>query len=510
VLALLIGAAFAPRAGGAQLPQPAVVVQVAGANLYIDRGTDDGIRSGDTVTVRRAIESPPIGALVVVGASPRRSILTFAGPAFAVTRGDTIFITPSAPSTARLPVATIAAAEAQPRAPPPTVRRPRMDGTLGLEMWGSHSETIGLGADPVRTTRDIGMPSIRFSSFVSGERSRFRVNMRVQQRTGPQSVWDRSTRIRIYEARYDLTAGRAQFTAGRFYSDFDHQSAFWDGATVRVGVARGVTAGLAAGFEPERGNEEVSFSRPKVAGFVGTRYGNGRVDLVTDLAFTQTLPSDKTQRRTGADLAMRLRIGRFSLTQDLEFAPPSPSASWDMSRFMLRASTGVGTRGYVYASAVSDRFTPLDTALLLPFARRERVTSGYSVSLSNGTFVDVNASVNNPSSASSGYAAGATVSVPRVLGSATASMHTSWFNDGQGTGFLASPALEYRLGSARLRGGYQFYSVSQPAYSMQTHGVDFRLWKPFGPRSNGVVQISDRFGHNMHNTTVFTSFEVRF
>lgn len=510
VRALLLGVLLAPAAVRAQLPQPAVVVQIAGANLYVDIGSDAGVRTGDTLAVRRAVEAPPVGSLVVVGASPRRSVLTFASAAFAVTRGDTLFITPKAPSTALVPTAAVVAVEAQPRAPPTGARRPRVDGTLGLEMWGSHSETVGLGADPIRTTRDVGMPAIRFSTYVSGERSRFRVNMRAQQRTGPQSLFDRSTRLRIYEARYDLTAGRAQFTAGRFYSDFDHQSAFWDGASVRVGLTRGVTAGVAAGFEPERGNEEVSFALPKVAGFIGTRFGNARMDLVTDFALTQTLPTDKAQRRSGADLAMRLRVGRFSLTHDLELAPPSPDGRWEISRFVLRGSVPVGPRGYAYASAVSDRFTPLDTTVVLQFARRERVTSGYSVSLTNGTFVDVNASVNEPTGDTRGFAAGATVSVPRLVGSGTFSFHTSWFDDGQGTGILATPAVEYRVGTMRLRGGYQFYQVSQPAYSMQTHGVDLRLWKPFGPRSNAVIQLTDRFGHNMHSTTVYTSFEVRF
>lgn len=505
---LCVAAALAPAVARAQEQRAAVVVQVAGATLYINLGTEAGVRTGDTVVVRRQATAPPVGTLVVVGASPRRSVLTFTAVAFAVTRGDTLFVSPPRPADAVAPMMASAAREAQPRAPPS--RRPRIAGAVALEMWGSHTETVGLGADPIRTTRDVGMPTIRFNTLMSGDRSRFRVNLQAQQRTGPESVWDRRTRVRLYEARYDLSAGRTQLTVGRFYSDFDHQSAFWDGASVRVAVRRGVSAGVAAGYEPERGNEEVSFATPKAAVFLGTRTGNARVDLVTDLAVTHTMPSERALWRSAADLAMRLRVGRFSLTHDLEFATSVVSDRWDIARFVLRGTMPVGARGYLYAAATSDRFTPLDTTILHSFARRDRATSGYSVTLRNGSFLDVNASVNNPGRESSGYAAGATIAVPRAVGSATVSLHTSWFDDGFGTGLVASPAIEYRLGPARMRTGYQFLRIVQPLYTQQTHGVDLRLWTPLGRRVNGMLQLATRSGRNQQSTTAFTGLEVRF
>lgn len=507
---LLLFASGAMRPLAAQAPRPTVVVQVAGAELYIDLGTDAGLRVGDTLAVRRAAGGPPAGAVLVLRATARRSVLTYAGTAFPVTRGDTLFITPGAPPAAAVVASTVVAAEARPRAPPTTSRRVRAAGTLGIEMWGSHSETVGLGADPVRTTRDLGMPAVRFSTTVAGERSRFRLNLRAQQRTGPESVWDRQTRVRIYEARYDRTAGAMRLTLGRFYSDFDHQSAFWDGASLRFGDDRGVSAGVAAGFEPSRGNEEPAFDRPKAAAFVGVRRGTERTNLVADLAVTQTMPADRTQWRAGADLAMHLRLGRLSLSQDLEATPPTPMGRWGISRFVLRASFPAGARGSVYATAVSDRLTPLDTSFLAPFARRERLTGGYSAMLASGAFFDLNGSINDPQGETSGYAAGATVSIPRLVGAGTFSLHASGFDDGQGAGILASPALEYRLGTARLRGGYQFYRVEQRSFATQTHGLDLRLWQPFGARMSGVLQVTERIGSRLHGTTVFTSLEVRF
>ena len=509
VLAVLL-AALAPAALHAQAARPAVVVQVAGATFYLNVGTDDGLRTGDTLAVRRTADAPVMGTVVVVGATARRAVVGFAGTPFPVTRGDTLYYLPRIGGAAGVAPTVVVAESTRPRAPPTVASRPRVDGAVGLEMWGSHTETVGLGADPVRTTRDIGMPAVRFNTFITGDRSRLRINLRAQQRTGGDALWDRQTRIRIYEARYDLRTGPARLTVGRFYSDFDHQSAFWDGAAVRFGDERGVSAGVAAGFEPERGNEEVSFRLPKAAAFVGTRHATERADFSTDLAVTQVMPSDRAQWRAGADLAMRLRVGRFSLTGDVEATPPTPMGQWGLARVMLRASMPAGKRGYVYASAVSDRLTPLDTTFLAPFTRRERATAGLSLSTAGGVYLDLNGSVNDPGGETSGYAAGASLSVPRVLGAGIASLHASWFDDGFGTGLLASPGLEYRVGSARVRGGYQFYRVEQRATTLMTHGIDLRAWQPFGPRVSGVLQVTERFGGNLTSTTVFTSLEVRF
>lgn len=494
----------------AQGVRPAVVVQVAGATFYLNVGTDDGLRTGDTLAVRRAADAPVMGTVVVVGATARRAVVGFAGTSFPVTRGDTLYYVPRIGDAALVAPAVAVAEATRPRAPPPAAPRRRVDGLVGFEMWGSHTETVGLGADPVRTTRDIGMPAVRVSTFVTGDRSRLRINLRAQQRTGGDALWDRQTRIRVYEARYDLRAGPARLTVGRFYSDFDHQSAFWDGASVRLGDERGVSAGVAAGFEPERGNEEVSFRLPKAAAFVGLRHYTGRADFATDIAVTQVMPGDRAEWRAGADLAMRLRVGGFSLTGDVEATPPTPMGRWGLARVMVRASVPAGKRGYLYASAVSDRLTPLDTTFLAPFSRRERASAGVSLSLAGGTYLDLNGSVNDPGGETSGYAAGATVSVPRVLAGGTASLHASWFDDGIGTGLLASPGLEYHVGAARVRGGYQFYRVEQPAATLMTHAVDLRAWRPFGPRVSGVLQVTERFGGNLTSTTVFTSLEVRF
>ena len=57
------------------------------------------------------------------------------------------------------------------------------------------------------------------------------------RRSGPATLFDQPTALRIYEARFDQGIGRgsARISIGRFLSNFDHSSGYWDGAMVRVG-----------------------------------------------------------------------------------------------------------------------------------------------------------------------------------------------------------------------------------------------------------------------------------
>lgn len=503
----------APATPPAQGPRPTMVVQIAGATLYLDAGTDAGVRTGDTLIIRRAPTAAPVGSTVVIASTGTRSVVTFVGTPFPVTRGDSLFITPVSGGAAAVTTALGPAPTS--RAPPRRIPRPdagpstRMDGALGLEMWGSHSETVGLGADPVRTTRNIGIPAVRLRTRLSNDNSSLDLNLRAEHRTGPTSVFDRATRIRVYQARYDRRAGALNFSAGRFFSDFDHASGFWDGVSLRVGDYQGLYGGIAAGFEPLRGNEEFSTELPKAAVFVGSRSSTERVDLSTDLSYHQTFSNDVALERSVVDFAFRLRAGRFGLSQDLEASPPTPMGTWGISRFILRGSASLG-RAELYAAAVSDRPLVMDTAWVLPLNRRERVSAGVSMSSAKGFFGDVNLAINGPRDSTSGFSAGAMAAFPGLFRDGTVSINGSYFTSDGNSGFTAAPAIEYRLGLARLRGGYQFFRVEGPLYSITTHGVDFRFSRSLSTRTNWVVQVNSRVGHNIQSTNVYSSFELRF
>jgi hypothetical protein len=510
-LALLPAMAGAQGVQGTPAPRPVVVVQVAGATLYIDVGSDGGVMTGDTLTIRRSPAAAPVGATTVVASTSGRSVLAFVGRAFPVTRGDTLFITPGALGRSALARTAVAAATARPRELP----RPdegagrRVDGALGVEMWGSHSDVTGLGADPVHTSRDLAVPAVRFRTRIADAASTFDLSVRAEHRTGPASVFDRATRLRVYSARYERRIGRVEVAAGRFYSDFDHASGFWDGASLRVGDRGGSYGGVAAGFEPEWGNEGFSAGVPKVAAFAGSSRVTATSDLSTELAFHRTFASDYARQRQAVDWSLHLRRGAFSLAQEVEASPPTLMGTWGISRYILRGSAAIG-RTDVYGSVVSDRPQLRDSAWVGPLVRRERIAAGLNWSAPAGFHADLNASVNGPRDSTSGYSVGAAASWPGLLGASVVTLGGSHYSMAGTSGLTISPAVEYRLGGARLRGGYQFFRVDAPGYGYATHGVDVRYWRTVATDFDWVVQVNGRLGENVRSMQVFSSLEWRF
>ena len=512
-LAICLLAALPPAAARAQQPQRAVVVQIAGANLYLDAGTDAGVHTGDTLSVRRSLAAQPVGACTVIASTSGRSVVTFVGTPFPATRGDTLYITPG--SVAPVVVAGAASPETRvvpPRAIPYAVRSgTRVDGALGLEMWGARTTTLGLGADPVRSTQDVATPAVRLRTSIAGGNSAFNLNLRAQHRAGPQGLFQPVTTVRIYDARFDQTMGALQLSVGRFFSDFDHASGYWDGAAVRVGRERGLSAGVAGGFEPVLINDAFSTDVPKVAGFVSARGRTARATFATDLAFHQTLPRNATPKRRIADWSLRVNARRLGLAQEIEVSPDSAGRNWGISRYILRAFAPIGTGLDIYGSAVSDRPPSVDTTWALPLERRERVTGGVSYQASRNRFyADLNGTINGPRETTRGYSAGALFAFPNLIGTATIAAGGSYFSRGGNRGVTANPSIEYRIGSSRVRAGYQFFLSHGPSYSVTTHGGDLRWSQSISSRVEWVMQFNVRYGANLRSTSGYSSLEVRF
>lgn len=497
-------------------PRPAVVVQVAGATIYVGVGTDSGMTTGDTVTVRRAPTAVPVGSAIVVGATAARSLLAFVGAPFPVTRGDTLYLSPGV-VTAQAAAARIAARP--PAAPTPSrvrseVGRPqrstrRSYSALGVEVWGAHTDLTGAGTDPVHLARDVAIPAVRFRTSVSDEASSYDLNLRAEHRTGPTTVFDRQAVLRVHSARYDRRLGATEVTAGRFYSDFDHASGFWDGVRLRVGDRSGSYAGVAAGFEPEWGNERFSTEIPKAALFAGTSRSTSRADLSTEIAFHRTFAPAYSRQRQAIDWSLALRIGRYGITQELEASPPTLNGTWGFSRHIVRGTAAFGATE-LYGAAVSDRPLTFDTAWTGLPERRERVSAGLNWRSPGGAFVDVNAAVSGPRDPASGVSTGAMASIPDLFAGATLLVSGSYFRGDGSRGLTFSPSVEHRFGDSRVRGGYQYFRAEGTADPYVTHGVDARYALSFGGRMELVVQVSGRLGQHARSMSVFTSLERRF
>jgi hypothetical protein len=82
-----------PPVAFAQQGRLSVVVEyVAGANLYLDAGGDDGIHAADTLQVYGGPSGSHLGDFVVISSSSDRAVVTFADRPFPVTRGDALIV----------------------------------------------------------------------------------------------------------------------------------------------------------------------------------------------------------------------------------------------------------------------------------------------------------------------------------------------------------------------------------------------------------------------------------
>ncbi|MGB5675469.1 MAG: hypothetical protein WBO43_13065, partial [Gemmatimonadota bacterium] len=89
-LVACFGLAAAGPLSAQDAPFEAQVEQIAGSDIYLGAGTDVGVVTGSILLVLGADGEDDVGRLRVIEATTKRSITTFVGTPFAVTRGSTL------------------------------------------------------------------------------------------------------------------------------------------------------------------------------------------------------------------------------------------------------------------------------------------------------------------------------------------------------------------------------------------------------------------------------------
>jgi len=504
---LLLALLLAPGLVGAQEPLRRVrVVQLAGANLYLNTGTDSGVHTGDTLSVRRTRTGAPVGAFAVIATTSSSSIVGFVGAAFPVTRGDSLFIKPSAPQEM---AAVTRASTPTPRIRAPVAAGAHSSGAVGLEVSGSRTTIIGLGADPLQTRQDVATPALRFRWGLDnpGAGTALNLNFTAEHRAGPSGLFYPQSSLRIYEARLDQTVGHgaARVSLGRFLALFAHSSGYWHGIMVHFAPSQRLSGGLEAGFESLRANEIFTTDTLKYAGFVSwrSRYYHA------DAAVHQTVEHAFKPDRPIFDWSQRLDAGAVRLLQDLQVQTDPLSRKWTVSRLQARAAAALGPRDEIYAAAVSDLPPAIDTAFTLPLSRRERASVG--VGHHTGRFfVDLDGSVSAPRDrANRGYAGGISFALPAIR-RVSVGGSASYFKTPVFKGVMANPSLDFRAAGLRARLGYEYFLSRSSLYSSTTHGGDFLISHSLARDVDWTARINARYGSNIRSVGMFTGLEARF
>lgn len=342
-LAVLVGLVALGAASASSQQDTVLVEQIAGRDIYVAVGTDNGIEVGDTLLARLVTETRQ-GLLRVTHTSRHRSILTFAADPFPITRGQRLILqglsTPTV--TARRRTAT--------PTPRPTSRAIRHTGRLTLAGTELRSSTIGLGG--LAVGRRLTTTTAQFRSVTSGLPGATELSIRAAAngRFSPTGDPVRTT-MQFYEVA--VGTSRAQglgFAVGRFQNPFGDLGDYWDGLLLRAGT-RTIVAGGTVGFEPHRGNEAFNATWRKASGFLSMRLGSGTRRYTLEADAGRAWSDDDAHLHVAASQSVWL--GRVRLFQRLRADRPA-DGNWHVTNLQGDLHVPVA-RGVTIVSRVSRR-----------------------------------------------------------------------------------------------------------------------------------------------------------
>ncbi len=507
----LMAAMCAGPAAGQEARVLATVDYVAGDNLYLSAGSDHGLVVGDTVALFLEPSGPPSGQVVVESLTPRRSVVSWLGPARAWERGVVVYLGVTGPGPDESAgAAAVSAASGEPdlvgdpagpgaRTASPSQAEPggmRTTGRIGVDFDLMRSVTHWSGGDDVERT--FATPVVRVSALVTRMPGdlRFRINARGSYRHSSGTTFSSPESIRVYsvslEKRFDRIPLEVQL--GRFGNRFESYSGYWDGLLMRVG-GRSLGVGAVAGYDPRYSNERISTELPKLTGWVDFGVARAGWGYATDLSIHHMAPRNGLSDRTWLGWSQDVRLGPVALYQRLQLDRSRGDDSWAVSRAQVSLSASLGRnltlRGNYSAQEPYSIWREGDDPFL---PRRDRATAGLTLA---GALGSLYVNLGGHRGAGEDWEPAATGGFgisPRVLGGWGLNGSGSYWARGDGRAWVASPGITRDVGPARIRARYQFYRTSTARLTMSTHGADIGMEGPIAGRMRGSVRFLGQTG----------------
>lgn len=494
----------------------ALVDQVAGSTIYLRAGSEAGLGEGDTVSAARDSVSAPVGRLAVLAVSAGRSVTTFAGTPFPVTRGETLYLetaprvsgAPPAPVAGSLRPAPAAAAASAAASLP---AGPEASGRVAMELDLRHSATTFGGADPVTVSRNFATPALWLQTRVTRLPGGLQLdaNARIEQRASDVTPIDPRTSTRIYEASLSrrFESVPFDFRLGRFFSPYDPFGGYWDGLMLHYG--RTVGGGVSVGYEPDRFNQAPQSTLPKASAFLDVE-ATGRTDYRGAVSITALRPRGGPADHSFLGLSQQLRAGSWYVSQALQLDRALAGRGWIVSRAELWASGPLTDRldGRVGLSR-SQPFDYWATDSVLSY-RRDQVTGGLSLRLPRGT-IGGDVAVNRDQGLGTGRSYSGYLTLTRLTPAAIdVSTTVAWWTRSGTRALLVSPRFSRWFGSVSARLGYQLYRTESTSGPLLSHGIDLGLGIPLGGGLRYDVSGGTRFGGGLGEIRLYTSLSKSF
>jgi hypothetical protein len=493
-----------------------VVEYIAGTNIYLGIGTDAGINVNDSLVVYADGGEGPLGALVVVGVSQGRSMVTFAGDPFPITRGRVLQIAlDPTESTAHTPATPgpAPASSGQPLSRDVRDNSLRASGRLSVDVNLIESTTHLGGEGAASIDRRFTTPAVRLRMAIAQLPGglTFNTNFRASSRFASGDAIEPRQSFRIYQASLEKSFETfpVQMQVGRFYNPFETFSGYWDGLLLHLG-AEGFGIGGAVGFQPYLSNEDFSTDVPKYTAFVNYRKSGGVVRYYADVSGHRLQPRNGLPERTYVGLSQRFYWNRFSLTQRLQMDRNPSNDEWVITQLDVRSSIPIGGRlSFLGQYLMRKPFImtrpddPIST-------RSERAMAGFTYYMFNGTLgADVTANRWDGSDISFTY--GSHFNFPRtpLLGLGVRAAGSYWKRENITTVYI-SPGIQRSFGRLQSELSYQRYMTERASESNVSDAIELYVTFPIGRRLFYMLQGRTQWGETLDSNSLYTGFWVSF
>jgi hypothetical protein len=511
-----------PGRGAAQdtgRPVRVLVEYIAGANLYLAAGEESGIMAGDTLAATGSKPSRP-GRVRVIASNDGRSVLTFAGSPFPVTRGDTILLSipaarvATAMATSGRTIGVDSTASDRTRAsgpgtgrqPSPEVQRVlnrppvRLDGMIAFDFDALDSETRW-SDDPLdRVQRRFMTPAMRLYATVSElpAGAQVNANLRYEYRTSEGTTLGETTSLHVYQASLEKSFDRLplSFEIGRFYNPVDLYGGYWDGGMLRIG-GRSAGIGLAAGYEPDRVNGGFDRSSPKLSVFADYAYRGPNAGYSLNLsAHDDQGPIVDAGRFVS--ISQRLRFGRASIQHRMRLSAADGWNAWTVTQLDLNAMlplvSSLYIRGHFARRSYDWDLSQPDTV------RPQNERKGGGLMVSAGRFslsMDASLAEWNDGGRTTNYSGSVSIARSPLAGIGVGASTNLQQGDGMDSWYV-SPWLTRSFGRASMSASWQRYDASSGgANEYQAASLSLTLPLPGGAYTSFRAQ--KQFGMSSSN-----------
>lgn len=501
------------------------VTHIAGSNVYLNAGTNDGLSKGDTLRVHSGPEL--LGRVFIESAASQQSVVAFIDNTFSITRGTRLTVTFSkgpAISTPVLEATPAAKEESILSSPSPRIAkrkassgkgRVRVQGRLLMNFSLLNSETTPQTEGLSATTRTFITPSINLNTTVSNLPSdvKLRLNIRSDYRYNSTTSLSRTNSFRAYQLSLEKNLPFGHLQLGRFYNRLIAAGGYWDGMSFLYG-SRKKGIGLSIGFLPDRSNEGFTTQFPRFSGFAHyeTTRRSEKPHYRIAVSFHEIQPSSQYQTHKYFGAEQSLNWGPLTLNQDVQLDQEPATGTWIASLFQTHTRVSI-TKWLDIRGRLTLRQPYRMYSLLSPLStRREHIQGGLNARFSGASIgANYSARFTQGTYESRTYVAYFNTPVVQPVQLSFFGSGSHWESD-FGTALYVNSGLTKSVGAYLFRFDYGFYrsTNNNQVEPIDLHRFTFSATLPFSSKFYFNLRGSLQQSQYLNSLSMNSSLQYRF